>query len=244
MSFAARFSHGSQLQPVPRLTGELERLRTALLSASDLFHGMDAGEMKRIAGRLPMATCRQGQLLYEPAETDDALFVLKAGNVRLYRLAPDGRKLVVAVLGPGSIFGEMAAIGQSMTGSFAEAVDDCTVCIMSQVDIEQIMLEHPAVAVQMVRLLSARLREAEDKLEQMAFAPVHRRLARLLLQLARNGEVAGYSHQELADMVGVSRETVSRAIIDLKSAGVIAVDRRCIQILDSGALTAEVTPGH
>lgn len=183
-----------------------------------------------------MATGRGGQLIYTPGETGEVLFLLKAGHVRLYRLAPDGRKLVLATVGPGTVFGEMSVLGQSMTDSFAEAVDDCVVCLMSRVDIEQVMLEHPTVALRMVGLLSRRLHEAENKLEQMAFTPVPERVARLLLALAQGDQVPGYSHQELADMIGTSRETVSRALVELKTAGVIAIDRRCIQLLDLQAL--------
>jgi CRP-like cAMP-binding protein len=226
----------SQLKRVGVRAGEVERLRDRLLSQNDLFQGLGAEEMTSIAGKLPMATCGRGQLLYAPGETGEALFILKAGQVRVYRMAQDGRKLVLATLGPGTVFGEMAAIGQSMTDSYAEAVDECVVCIMSRVDIEQVMLEHPSVALQMVRLLSNRLHEAEDKLEQLAFTPVPARVARLLLNLARDGEVAGHSHQELADMIGTSRKTVSRALVELKTAGILEIDRRCIRLLDMDAL--------
>lgn len=216
-----------------------ERLRARLLSENDLFRGLADNDMTAIAGKLPMVTCQRGQLLFAPGETGEVLFILKAGSVRLYRLAADGRKLVLATLGSGTVFGEMSVLGQSMTDSFAEAVDECVVCMMSRIDIEQVMLEHPTVAVQMVRLLSSRLHEAENKLEQMAFTPVPERVARLLLTLAHANEVAGYSHQELADMIGTSRETVSRALVDLKTAGIIGVDRRCIQLLDSEALQTQ-----
>lgn len=236
MKLLARMPRRSQLRPVGVAREDISRLRARLLSENELFRGLAADEMSVIAGRVPMATCRRGQLLYAPGETGEALFILKAGHVRLYRLAADGRKLVLATLAPGTVFGEMAVVGQSMTDSFAEAIDECVVCIMSRVDIEQVMLEYPSVAVQMVRLLSSRLHEAEDKLEQMAFTPVPERVARLLLTLAQGGEVAGYSHQELADMIGTSRETVSRALVELKTAGIVDVDRRCVRLLHVEAL--------
>lgn len=236
MKILDRLPRRSRLRQVGAAREEVERLRARLLSENDLFRGLPPEEMEAIAGKLPMATCARGQLLYAPGETGEALFILKAGQVRLYRIAPDGRKLVLATVGPGTVFGEMVAVGQSMTDSFAEAVDDAVVCIMSRVDIEQVMLEHPSVAVELVRVLSRRLRTAEKRLEQFAFAPVPERVARLLLSLAHDGEVAGYSHQELADMIGTSRETVSRAMVDLKTAGVVEIDRRCIKLLDIAAL--------
>ncbi len=244
MKILDRIPGRSNLKRVAASPEDVDRLRARLLSENDLFRGMAADEMNAIAGRLPMATCKRGQLLYAPGETGEALFILKAGQVRLYRIAADGRKLVLATVGPGAVFGEMAAIGQSMTDSFAEAVDDSVVCIMSRIDIEQVMLEYPSVAVQLVRVLSGRLHEAEKRLEQFAFAPVPERVARLLLSLAHGGEVAGYSHQELADMIGTSRETVSRAMVDLKTAGILEIDRRCIRLLDIEALRRQCGEGE
>lgn len=235
----ARAPKPPRLNHVALTRSEGERLRARLLSENDLFKGLPEADMAALAEKLPMATSHRGQLIFTPGETGEVLFVLKAGNVRLYRLAADGRKLVLANLGPGTVFGEMSVLGQSMTDSFAEAVDECVLCLMSRVDIEQVMLEHPRVAVRMVGLLSKRLHEAENKLEQMAFTPVPERVARLLLTLAQGNEVPGYSHQELADMIGTSRETVSRALVDLKIAGIIGIDRRCIQLLDTRALQAQ-----
>ena len=236
MKILERFPKPSRLTRIVAGREEAARLRARLLSESDLFRGLPDDEMAVIAGKLPMATCHRGQLLYAPGETGEVLFILKAGRVRLYRLAADGRKLVLATVGPGTAFGEMSVLGQSMTGSFAEAIDESVVCMMSRIDIEEVMIEHPTVAVQMVRLLSMRLHEAENKLEQMAFTPVPERLARLLLSLSKGDEVAGYSHQELADMIGTARETVSRVLVEWKTAGVITIDRRSIRMLDAAAL--------
>lgn len=229
----------SQLTRVSRLTPQITELRNALLSQNDLFQGVAEEEMEQIGDRLPMATARRGQLIYAPGETPEALFLLKSGRVRVYRLAEDGRKLVLGTFGPGTAFGEMSFLGQSMTGSFAEATEDCTVCVMSRIDIEGLIKEHPAVAVRMVDLMSRRLREAEDRLEQVAFRSVPVRLSKLLLSLSSgDGEVAGYSHQELADMIGTSRETVSRALVELKAEGIVDIERRHLQIVDRAALEA------
>ncbi len=197
--------------------------------------------MDSIAERLSMATCKSGQVIYAPGETGEALFVLKSGNVRIYRLAPDGRKLVLATMGPGSVFGEMGSLGQSMTGSFAEAVSDATVCIMSGIDVDEYLMSHPDVALRMIRLLSTRLSTAEDRLEQISFQPVPVRVGHLLLNLANDdGEVEGFTHQELADLLGTSRETVSRATVELKTLGFISTDRRCTRILDRAGLEAHL----
>jgi CRP/FNR family transcriptional regulator, cyclic AMP receptor protein len=236
-----RLKRRGQLSEVPNVTSRIAELRNALLSENDLFRGIGETEMTQIGERLPMATADRGSLIYTPGETPDALFLLKSGNVRIYRLAEDGRKLVLATVGPGTAFGEMSLLGQSMTGSFAEAIDDCTVCVMSTVDVEQLMEEHPAVAVRLVQLMSSRLRQAEDQLEQLAFRSVPARLGKLLLTLADDsGEVSGHSHQELADMIGTSRETVSRALVELKAEGLVSIERRCVRLLNREALESHV----
>ncbi len=243
MGFLGKLRGSGQLREVRRVTPEVARLRNALLSENDLFQGLAAHEMDEIADRLPMATARSGELVYAPGETGEALFLLKSGSVRIYRLAPDGRKLVLTQLGPGTAFGEMSFLGQSMTGSFAEAVDDCTVCVMSRVDIEELIREHPGVAVSLVQVLATRLRQAEDQVEQIAFRSVPARLSQLLVTLADDrGEVAGHSHQELAEMIGTSRETVSRALVEMKAAGFIEIERRCITIVDREGLRGQPGP--
>lgn len=242
MKVPLRWSRTSTSHPRP--TGENSSVpdrRTALLLEHEMFRGVDASEMEEIAGKLPMVSSRRGTVIYAPGETGEALFILKKGLIRAYRLTADGHKIVLATYPPGTAFGEMSLIGQSMTGSFAEAVEDSMICIMSRVDVEAIMVEHPVFAVRMVQLLSQRLRDAEDRIEQLAFASAPARVARLLLELASDGVVDGFSHQDLSDMIGANRETVSRVLVKLKAAGIVAIDgRRCIRILDPAALKTRV----
>ncbi|MFQ5382256.1 MAG: Crp/Fnr family transcriptional regulator [Dehalococcoidia bacterium] len=226
---------GNDPVPMP----QAERLRASLLSENDLFRGLNEAEMEDIACLLPMVAYHSGAVLYEPGMTDERLFLLKQGSVQIYRLTADGRKLVVASVGPGSAFGEMAFLGQTLGGSFAEVTADSAVCVMDRKDIENVLRNHPTVAIQLVGMMAERLRKAEDRLEQMAFAPVPARVARLLLDLADEDEVCGHSHQDLAEMVGTSRETVSRVLEDLKAGGVVSVDRRALQILNREALSVE-----
>lgn len=225
------------LRRIPESSRESSRLRGVRLRESDLFQDLDDGTTAAIAERLAMATCPPGRLIYEPGATGEALFILKRGTVRMYRMTPDGRKLVLAVLEPGAVFGDMSSLGQAMTGTYAEARDECMVCILSRRDIEQIILAHPEVALRILQLYAGRLRETEDRLEQIAFQPVPSRVARLLLQLADdNGEVGDYSHGDLADMIGTSRETVSRALVEMKRAGHVEIDRRSVRVVNRARL--------
>jgi CRP-like cAMP-binding protein len=124
----------------------MDRIKTkiAYLSENELFHGIPRQELKEIECRLAMTTCEKGRVFFMPSETPDVLFVLKEGRVQLYRLSPEGKKFIIDVLEPGTVFGEMSVIGQGMQNTFAEAVEPCVLCVMSRPDVEMLLhLEQP-----------------------------------------------------------------------------------------------------
>jgi CRP-like cAMP-binding protein len=193
-------------------------------------------ELNRI---ITMSTVPRGRVFYRPEEPGEVLFILKEGRVQLYRISPEGKKLVITTLGPHTLFGEMALLGTKMHNTFAEAIDDCLICIMSRTDLERLILNKPQVALRILEVTGKRLREAEERLENMAFKGIPARLASLLLRLAEeqgNGEIAGLTHQDLAESVGTYRETATQVLNDLKSQGLIEIGRKRIKILDAARL--------
>jgi CRP/FNR family cyclic AMP-dependent transcriptional regulator len=227
--------------PDPAKTGgadlvqPLRKRKLGYLSAQEIFRDLTEVEMGEIDRTTAMQACRTGQVFYQPGQTGEALFLLKKGKVTLYRLSPEGRKLVTAQLGPGTFFGEMAVIGQGMYNTFAEAAEDSTICVMSHADVERLLLGHPKVALRLLETVGQRLLETETKLEDSTFRDVPSRLAALLLRLAREqsspSQVTGLSHQELADYLGIYRETVTSALDRLKDGGLVELGRKRITIL-------------
>lgn len=143
----------------------------------------------------------------------------------------------MATLGPGSIFGEMPLLSQRMEDGYAEALEDSTICIMSRSDVANLLLTRPHVAVNLIRILAARVTELEDRLEMQAFQSVTSRLAATLIRLAgETAEIKGASHQQIAETIGASRETVTRALGDLKSQGLVELARGRIEIRDKTGL--------
>jgi CRP-like cAMP-binding protein len=213
-----------------------EKLR--YLRTVDIFQDLAPGEVEEIDRAITMTTCRAGRVFYAPDESTEVLFILKKGRVQLYRLTPDGKKLVFGTVEPGAVFGEMAVIGQGMQNSFAEAVDDCLLCVMSRQDVERLILSKPVVGLRIIERLADRLREAEAKLEELAFKSVPARLASLLLHLhTEQGDlIAGYTHQDLADAIGATRETVTQVLTELRGRQMLAVGRKQITILDLSGL--------
>lgn len=209
------------------------------LSLIDILRDVEQPTLEWLAAHTTMATARRGQLVYTPGETREALFLLKAGSVRLYRLTADGRKLVLSTLEPHTVFGDMPLAGQQMYGAYAEALTDCTLCVLGRADLEKLIETKPLVAIRLLEIVGQRLVEAEGVIEDFAFKSVPARLATLILRLSgRDGieEVRGHSHQELAEMIGSYRETVTVTLDDFKHHGLVAVSRRHIQILDRRGL--------
>jgi len=215
-----------------RLSDKLE-----YLSAMKIFQDLGQEELQAIERATTMMNCPAGRVFYIPGETGEALFLLKKGRVQLYCLSPDGRKLTVKILEPMTFFGEMAILGQGMYNTFAEALDDCLICVMSRQDVIRLLLGKPQVAARICEELARRAMEAEQRLEELAFKNVEARLAGLLVRLAGDGdEVMGYSHQELAELLGIYRETVTHVLSQLKARGWIDIQRKRIRLLDRARL--------
>lgn len=235
------YSHSSSRsqQSTRAVLEERERARKlGYLSAIDIFRDMAPDDMAKLDKMTRMNTVRRGQILFSPGETDEIIFLLKRGRVQLYKLSPDGRKLVLSVIEPDTFFGQMSLLGQQMASTFAEAVEDSTICIMTRDDIETIITDKPKVGMRLLEVLGQRLLETETRLEEVAFKRVPARVASLLLRLSEGSsprEVA-LSHQEIAEMLGVYRETVTNALDRLKADGAVEIGRRRIRLTDEDLL--------
>ncbi len=214
-----------------------EETKQGYLTKQAIFRDLPPADIERIAKMTRMITTPKGKVFYVPGETGEVLFLLKKGKVQLYRLTPDGRKLVIDIVGPGTFFGDMACIGQNMHDSFAEAAEDALICVMSRNDVQKLMLEKPSVALRILEAVGQRLVEMTTRFEETAFMGAQERVASLLLRLGvpQKGQlvVEGYSHQDLAYMLGTYRETVTNALDHLKTQGLIEVGRKRIVLLQT-----------
>jgi CRP-like cAMP-binding protein len=217
--------------------------QTKLLHLAEVtaFQGMSPREMEELDRMTVMKTVGKGRIFYRPDEPTEVLFILKEGRVQLYRLNPQGKKLVIATLTSHSMFGEMAMLGAQMNNTFAEAQEDCLICVMSHADLERLVLANPRIAVRIMENMGRRLHDAITRLEDVAFKGISARLAGLLLRLAdETGEpgtvIEGYTHLDLAESVGTYRETATQVLNDFRMAGLIEIERKRITILDRDGL--------
>jgi CRP-like cAMP-binding protein len=205
------------------------------LAEQSIFGDLSAEDIERISRVTRTINAGKGTLLHVPGEVAEAIFLLESGKVELYRLGADCRKLVFDVVGPGSFFGDAACSERIAHACYAEAVEGALIRTMSREDVRRLMLAKPVVATRILEAGIQRLVAVTNRLEEVMFTVADARVAALLLRLAmRQGgqlTVNGYGHQDLADMLGVYRETVTHVLSELKMRGFIAVSRKRVVLL-------------
>ena len=204
------------------------------LSVTDIFCDLGQEELMEIAHAATMVTCQAGKTLYSPEERGEVLFILKKGHVQIYRMSDGGRKLVMATLGPGTVFGEMALTGTEMHDAFAEATEDALICILNRRDVEKLLMSKPQVAVRLLDVIGKRLKETEERLEQTLFNDVPTRLAALLVRLRADSgrDVIDMTHEQLSEHLGVYRETITGALNNLRKENLIEIGRKQVHLID------------
>lgn len=217
----------------------------ALLRSAPLFAGLDDDTWHSLSRRLETRRLARGEHLFREGDPGDALHVITDGKVKICRNAADGRENVVAILGPGDLVGELAIFDSQPRGATAIAVVDCTLATLGESGFRAWLGEHPAVAVEMLRVLAVRLRQTNEAMADLVFTDVPGRIAKTLLNLAerfgeRSGDGVRVSHdltqEELAQLVGASRETVNKALADFAGRGWIRLDGRAVVLLESDRL--------
>ena len=208
-----------------------------LLMEAEIFHGLTPSDMQDVDRLTTTTTCRKGRVVHEAGANREVLFILKKGRVQISRMTEDGRRLVMDTLEAGTVFGEMPVLSQRFQGNIAEAVEDCTLCVMSRSDLDHLILAKPGIALNLMQVQANRIAELEERLEMQAFQSVAQRLAAFLIRLAGDtGSADGVSHQQIGETIGASRETVTRALGDFRSQGLIELGRSRVVIKDPAGL--------
>lgn len=199
----------------------------------DLFSGLSEDEIRALFEGVMLRKCAPGTVFFTPDDTSERLFILKEGEVELYRLTPNGKRLVTRRIGPGTIFGEMGLLGQSLQGGFAEAACQTLVCVATRDDVQRILQHRPDVTLKLLEAIGNRVRTLEERLEQAVFSPVKVRLANFLLSnIDSSGVVSGYTHAEVGDTIGALRQTVTEALGEMQSNGLVQVANKRISVKD------------
>lgn len=187
----------------------------------------------------------RGEVLFRQGEPGDQLYVMTSGKVKLGRQAPDGRENLVAVLGPSEMFGELSLFDPGPRTMTVTAVADTRLLGLAHRELNSWLDGRPEVAKLLLKALTRRLRRTNESLADLVFSDVPGRVAKALLDLARRfgQEIEGgvvvhhdLTQEELAQLVGASRETVNKALADFAGRGWIRLESRAVTILDRDRL--------
>lgn len=199
----------------------------------DIFQDLTPSEISVLEKKMRFARVAARTVFYEPDESNKSLFFIVEGRVRLYHLSADGNIFTTAILEAGSFFGEMM-LGRDAYRNYAEAVTDCSICLMSRNEAEENLLGDPRIAFRIIETLGRRLIETEQRLADLILKNIPSRLIALLLQIVRrtNSSEVHLTHEELAQLLGVRRETVTRILNVLQNRNLIEIHRGLIVLLN------------
>jgi CRP-like cAMP-binding protein len=215
---------------------------TSILEKVPLFGQLSGSELQRVVEVTRERTYPKNSVILFEDDPGDALYVVAQGQVKVVLIGEDGREVILSVLGVGEFFGEMALIDDEPRSAHVIAMEDSTLLVLRREDFQGILKQSPGIALALLRELSRRLRRVDEKVGSLVLLDVNGRVAQLLLELAdeEGGDriTRKLTHHTIAQMIGSSRETVSRTMRELVDKGLIEVSRKDILIRDRGALEA------
>lgn len=224
----------------------------AVLVGSVLFGGVDPAAVAAVRPRYQSVEYVARQSIYLEGEFDDRLYVVTAGKVTLGRRCPDGRSLLMAVLGPSDVFGELSLWDPGPRTADATALTEVRAVAMDRDVLRGWLGSHPEVADRLLRALAARLRRTDDDRCDLVFTDVAGRVAKVLLRLAgRFGEPQSdgtwwvahdLTQDEIAQLVGASRETVNKVLTEFTARGAIRAQVKSVLITDPEQLRRRAQP--
>jgi len=211
------------------------------LARSGIFQGVDPDAAEALAKEMETIDARKGEILFSEGEPGDSLYIVLTGKLKIGRRAGDGRQNLIAVMGPSDMLGELSLFDPGPRTATATAVVDSRLARLRKQALRTWLSNRPEIAEQLLRVLARRLRRTNDALADLIFTDVPGRVAKNLLQMAgrfgtRDGGVLRVTHdltqEELAQLVGASRETVNKALADFASRGWLRLDGKSVIILD------------
>ena len=210
------------------------------LGTVPLFTGLPKDELESFGELMRERSYPRGSVILFENDPGDSLFVVRSGRVKVVLIGEDGREVILGVLGVGQHFGELSLIDEQPRSAHVIAMEDASLLVLRRDDFRKRVESSPSVAWSLLMELSRRLRRADEKIGGLVLLDVPGRIARLLLDMAEEGGgpaiEKSLTHQTIAQMIGASRETVSRAMKEFQDSGWISVERRRITLSNQPAL--------
>lgn len=216
-----------------------------IVMQAPLFAALDEETAQRLVSSMSPHVLARGERLFREGDPGDSLYVITSGKVKLARASTDGRESLMSVLGPGEMFGELSLFDPGPRLTSAVVVSDTALIGLDNDRLRRFLADHPEVAMQMLSGLARRLRRTNQGMSDLVFTDVPGRVAKALLDLAaRFGRVQpdgvrvehDLTQEELAQLVGASRETVNKALADFAGRGWLALGAKSVTLLDPDRL--------
>jgi CRP/FNR family transcriptional regulator len=194
--------------------------------------------MDEIMDTVRTGSYKKGELIYRAGDQSDSLYIVKKGRIKIYRLSESGKEQLVRILNSGDFTGELAIFSHLIHESYAEAMIDTEVCMITRSDLQEFLLKYPSISLKILSEFSSRLEKSEKQTTRVSTERVETRLALFLAECLNSKEkpmelVLPMSKKDLASYLGTTPETISRKLAELEDAGYIKQKTsRRIEILD------------
>ena len=216
-------------------------MEDSIIARIPLFERMSPEEREELRGMMSQTTLRRGEVLFNEGDSGDRLYILLTGKVKLGHTSVDGRENLLAVLGPGEVVGELTLFDPGPRSTTATAVATTELLALEHNQLMGFIDSHPTLAKDMLRALAVRLRRTNIALADLVVSDVPGRVAKALLDLAeRFGAPTedgihvphDLTQEELAQLVGASRETINKSLAEFVSRGWIRLEGRAVTLID------------
>ncbi|MGQ9731426.1 MAG: Crp/Fnr family transcriptional regulator [Candidatus Zipacnadales bacterium] len=233
-----------QSRPITNETAPKESsANETLLRAIPYFARLDGNALAAVANKTVRREYDRGQMIFLEGEPCAGLFAIESGHVKVFKVSPEGREQVLHVLGPGQTFNDVAVLDGGPNPASAAALEPTTLWVVDRNSMLALLCQHPSLATAVIENLAARARHLVSLVEDLSFRSVTARLARLLLEQAREGECTSgvrrrhfLTQEEMAARLGTVREMVGRSLRSLEDEGLIRIERHRIVLLDVDGL--------
>ncbi len=212
------------------------------LKQINILDSMDETLIEKIGKMTSMSVVKKHQPIYFGDEPSRSIFFLKDGHVKLSRISEDGKEVIIDVVGPGEVFGELSLVSEEgQRDEIAETLDEALVCAMSAADFQKVMKDNPELNLEITKKIGMRLRKIQKRVEDLMFKDVQQRIAGFLFEYANEfGKVKNniitvnnpLTHQDIALLSGCSRQTTTSILDGLRKARLIDFSREKFVILD------------
>jgi CRP/FNR family transcriptional regulator, cyclic AMP receptor protein len=220
-------------------------MKTEFIRRVPLFATLSNAEFDSLEHIFVLRAYRKNQVIFLEEDTGSYMYIVIAGKVKVTKSTPGGKETLLAIHRAGDFFGEMALLDGKTSPATVSAIEDCKIVSISRTDFNNLLMHNEKIIHQIIQVLCGRLRQVWGQIQSLNYSSADSRIRSGILQLAKRHGVPDargiivdlkITHQELAEMVGTSRETVTRTLARLQKLGILIIDARRIIVLDAKSL--------